>query len=228
MGSIRAVVFDLDGLMFNTEDIYPLALDRTCQGRGARYGAELREQMMGRPGKTALQILIDALGWDATVEAIQSETDAHLRELLPLHLQTMPGLLELLAAIEQQNLPKAIGTSSRRWFVESVLAPFSLADRFHSILTAEDVTHGKPDPEIYLKAADRLGVAPHEMAVLEDSTNGCRAALAAGAVAIAVPNDHTRAFVFPEVHLMVDSLADPRLYAKLGLPTSSRLSSGAI
>lgn len=217
MSPIRAVTFDLDGLMFNTEDIYPMALDRMCQGRGAMYGAELREQMMGRPGKTALQILIDALAWETTIEAIQTETDGHLRELLPIHLATMPGLIDLLLALESQGIPKAIGTSSRRWFVETVLAPFELADRFHAILTAEDVTNGKPEPEIYLKAAERLGVEPHEMAVLEDSTNGCRAALAAGAVAIAVPNDHTRGFTFPDVQLVVESLADPRLYERLGL-----------
>jgi HAD superfamily hydrolase (TIGR01509 family) len=217
MSPIRAVTFDLDGLMFNTEDIYPMALDRMCQGRGAMYGAELREQMMGRPGKTALQILIDALAWETTIEAIQCETDGHLRELLPLHLATMPGLIELLGMLESHGIPKAIGTSSRRWFVDAVLAPFELADRFHAVLTAEDVANGKPDPEIYLKAAQRLGVEPHEMAVLEDSTNGCRAALAAGAVAIAVPNAHTCGFTFPDVHLTVDSLADPRLYDRLGL-----------
>lgn len=222
MTKIRAVTFDLDGLMFNTEDIYPMALDRTCQGRSAMYGPSLREQMMGRPGSTALKILIEALAWDTTIEAIQAETDGHLRELLPLHLATMPGLIELLTALESHRIPKAIGTSSRRWFVESVLAPFELSPRFHAILTAEDVVNGKPEPEIYLKAAERLGIEPHEMAVLEDSTNGCRAALAAGCVAIAVPNDHTRNFVFPEVHLTVDSLADPRLYNRLGLtlPTS--------
>lgn len=217
MTKIRAVTFDLDGLMFNTEDIYPMALDRTCMGRGAMYGPELREQMMGRPGKTALKILIEALAWETTVEAIQSETDGHLRELLPLHLATMPGLLELLATLETNNIPKAIGTSSRRWFVDTVLAPFDLSDRFHTILTAEDVINGKPEPEIYLKAAKRLGVEPHEMAVLEDSTNGCRAALAAGCVAIAVPNEHTKSFDFPDVHLMVDSLADSRLYERLGI-----------
>lgn len=223
MTQIRAVTFDLDGLMFNTEDIYPMALDRTCQGRGAMYGAELREQMMGRPGKTALKILIDALAWDTTIESIQSETDSHLRELLPMYLQTMPGLIELLSTLELHNIPKAIGTSSRRWFVDAVLAPFELSSRFETILTAEDVTHGKPEPEIYLKAAERLGVAPHEMAVLEDSTNGCRAALAAGCVAIAVPNEHTKSFVFPDVHLMVESLADPRLYERLGIATANAL-----
>lgn len=217
MTKIRAVTFDLDGLMFNTEDIYPMALDRTCQGRGAMYGPSLREQMMGRPGSTALKILIEALAWDTTIEAIQTETDGHLRELLPLHLATMPGLLELLIALESHGIPKAIGTSSRRWFVDTVLAPFELSPRFHTILTAEDVINGKPEPEIYLKAAERLGVEPHEMAVLEDSTNGCRAALAAGCVAIAVPNEHTQNFVFPEVHLTVDSLADRRLYDRLGL-----------
>jgi beta-phosphoglucomutase-like phosphatase (HAD superfamily) len=85
------------------------------------------------------------------------------------------------------------------------------------MLTAEDVSRGKPHPEIYLTAARRLDVPPQRMLVLEDSENGCRAAAAAGAFAVAVPGDHSRQHDFTSAALVVDSLADPRLYAALGL-----------
>jgi HAD superfamily hydrolase (TIGR01509 family) len=125
--------------------------------------------------------------------------------------------LELLAALEASGIPKAIATSSRRSFVDHVLAPFDLQARFAFILASEDITHGKPHPEIYLAAAMRHGVLPQEMLVLEDSANGCRAAVAAGAIAVAVPGDHSRAHDFSEAALVADSLADERIYRLLGI-----------
>ena len=92
------------------------------------------------------------------------------------------------------------------------------------ILTAEDMSHGKPNPEIYLTAARRLDVPPERMLVLEDSENGCRAAAAAGAFAVAVPGDHSRRHDFSFAALVIDSLADPRLYAALGLQLLALLS----
>jgi beta-phosphoglucomutase-like phosphatase (HAD superfamily) len=90
-----------------------------------------------------------------------------------------------------------------------------LRDRFGFVLTSADVTHGKPHPEIYESAAERLGVAPAEMLVLEDSENGCRAAVAAGAVVVAVPGSHSRRHDFTGARLVAESLADPRIAALL-------------
>jgi HAD superfamily hydrolase (TIGR01509 family) len=89
-------------------------------------------------------------------------------------------------------MPKGVATSSARRYLETILQRFNLLERFHFTLTAEDVTHGKPHPEIYLKAAERLQVAPQEMLVLEDSHAGSLAAAKAGAVVISVPNEHSR------------------------------------
>ena len=114
-------------------------------------------------------------------------------------------------------MPKAIATSTGRRLTEACLAPFQLAPRFSFILTAEDITRGKPDPEIYLLAARRFGVPPGEMLVLEDSQNGCRAATASGAFTVAVPGEHSRQQDFSAADLVIESLADRRLYEALGL-----------
>jgi HAD superfamily hydrolase (TIGR01509 family) len=128
----------------------------------------------------------------------------------------MPGLELLLEAIESRGIPKAIATSSGPRFVHNVLSRFALAPRFEFILTSEDIVEGKPHPEIYLTAAERFAVSPEEMLVLEDSQNGCRAAVAAGTFAVAVPAGHSRGHDFTGAKLVIDTLADPRLYDALG------------
>ena len=192
MSTPRAVVFDLDGLMFNTEDLYQEVGTEILRRRGHAFTQELLDRMMGRPGKVALQCMIDMHQLEATVEMLQAETDELFPDILRARLAPMPGLVELLAALESRLIPKGIATSSRRGFVVRVLDQFQWQPRFNPILTSEDITDGKPHPEIYLKAAARLGIAPSEMLVLEDSHNGCKAAVAAGAIAVAVPGGAQR------------------------------------
>ena len=129
----------------------------------------------------------------------------------------MPGRLQLLDALERAGIPKAIGTSSCRELVTACLAPLDLERRFQFVLPAEDIVHGKPDPEIYLTAAKRFGVPAAEMMVLEDSHNGCLAAAAAGAFVVAVPGEHSREHDFNQAALVADGLADRRLYLTLGI-----------
>lgn len=213
----RAVVFDLDGLMFNTEDLYQLVGTELLRRRGHEFTPELLDQMMGRPSAVALQIMIDTHALDATVAQLVTETDEIFPEILRTKLAPMPGLIELLAALESRQIPKGIATSSRRSFVVRVLGQFGYQPRFAPILTSEDITQGKPHPEIYLLAAQRLGIQPGEMLVLEDSQNGCRAAVAAGAIAVAVPGGHSLRHVFSGAAFIADSLADRRIYDRLGL-----------
>ena len=218
---LRAVVFDMDGLMFNTEDLYVEVGSQILARRGKTFTRELLDQMMGRPTKVALQIMIDWHGLDATVEQLERETDELFPAVLDAKLAPMPGLLDLLDALQQAGIPKAVGTSSRRVFVESCLSRLGLQDRFQFVLTAEDVVHGKPDPEIYQTAAHRFGIACHQMMVLEDSQIGCQAAVAAGAFAVAVPGDHSRNHCFDGAALIADSLADPAIYRALQLEVPS-------
>jgi HAD superfamily hydrolase (TIGR01509 family) len=215
--TIRAIAFDLDGLMFNTEELYIDVGTELLRRRGKEFTQELLDQMMGRQSHVALQIMIDTHSLTATVPELIAETDEIFPEILRTRLRPMPGLLDLLAALERHALPKCIATSSRRVFVDRVLSVFQLEPRFAFILAQEDITRGKPHPDIYLTAAQRHGVAPAEMLVLEDSQNGCRAALAAGAITVAVPGDHSRNHDFSDVALVANSLADERIYALLSL-----------
>jgi HAD superfamily hydrolase (TIGR01509 family) len=213
----RAVVFDLDGLMFNTEELYQLVGTEILRRRGCEFTQELLDQMMGRPSAVALQIMIDAHGLMATVQELLAETDAIFKEILRARLAPMPGLVELLAALEARRIPKGIATSSRRAFVDHVLGQYDYQSRFSPILTSEDITHGKPHPEIYLLAAERLDIHPREMLVLEDSQNGCRSAVAAGAITVAVPGTHSAKHDFTGADFVAESLADRRIYDLLGL-----------
>jgi len=129
----------------------------------------------------------------------------------------MPGLLDLLGHLEFAGVPKAIATSSGPAFATTVLAKFDLAPRFEFVLTCDDVQQGKPDPEIYLQASARIGLRPREVLVLEDSQNGCRAAVSAGNVTVAVPGGHSLRHDFAGATLVAQSLADPRIVELLGL-----------
>jgi HAD superfamily hydrolase (TIGR01509 family) len=214
---MQAVAFDMDGLMFNSEDVYTLAGAELLSRRGRRFTPELKDAMMGLPPQKAIEAMIAHHALSETWQELAAESNAIYMGLLDLHLAIMPGLMDLLAALERAGLPKAIATSSSRRLTYACLDPFQLAPRFSFILTSEDITHGKPNPEIYLLAARRFGVPPGEMLVLEDSQNGSRAAAAAGAFTVAVPGEHSRRQDFSAAELIVESLADSRLYAALGL-----------
>jgi len=201
--------------MFNTEELYQEVGAELLRRRGYEFTQGLLDQMMGRPSHVALQIMIDAHTLRATVEELLAETDEIFPEILRQRLAPMPGLVGLLSALERNQIPKGIATSSRRVFVERVLGRFDYQPRFAPILTSEDITHGKPHPEIYLLAAERLRISPGQMLVLEDSQNGCRAAIAAGAITVAVPGAHSLSHDFTGATLVADTLRDERIYRLL-------------
>lgn len=212
---IAAVVFDLDGLMFNTEEVFNRAGRELLRRRGQEMSEQLLSAMMGRRAPEAFAILIETLGLKETVEELMAESGAIFEAMLHQHIAPMPGLFELLAMIEKRGLPKGVATSSGRAYLEDVLGRFDLLKRFPLLLAAEDVTHGKPHPEIYLTAAKRLGVEPAEMLVLEDSEAGTQAAAAAGAFAVSVPHVHSASHDFSRAALIAESLIDPRVLALL-------------
>ncbi|MBS0263296.1 MAG: HAD family phosphatase [Planctomycetes bacterium] len=207
---IRVVVFDLDGLMFNTEDIFNEVGHLVCRRRGKEMTRELLQQMMGRRAPEALQIMIDYHSLETdTVQGLIDETRQAFTELAEDRLAPMPGLFTLLEHIESRGIRKGVATSSGRRYLEEMLGKFDILSRFAMLLAAEDVTHGKPHPEIYLTAAAKLGVQPHEMLVLEDSHAGTTAAVRAGAHVVSVPNEHSRFQDFSHATYVAERLDDP-------------------
>jgi len=214
---LAAVVFDLDGLMINSEDVYEQADVEVLRRRGKLYDAELRAQMMGRPTADSLRRMIEWHALEDSVELLEAERSLLRDKLLEMSLAPMPSLLELLSTLEAARIPKAIATSGHRAYAAEVLGRLDLHTRFEFVLTAEDVVHGKPAPDVYQLAARRLGLAPPQTMVLEDSVNGCRAGVAAGAFTVAVPNRHTRDYDFTGVEFVAETLADPRILHALAL-----------
>ncbi|GDX95305.1 phosphatase [Planctomycetia bacterium] len=212
---IRAVVFDLDGLLVNTEELYQHVGSELLRRRGRTFGPDLLDAMMGRPQQVSLRIMIDWHGLADTIETLAAETREIFAGLLDTRLETMPGAVPLLDDLSARGLPHAVATSSGPDFAADVLGRVGIRDRFAFVLTSADVVRGKPDPEIYRTAASRLDVAPDAMLVLEDSEAGCRAAVAAGAVVVAVPGGHSRRHDFSGAAFVAASLADPRVGALL-------------
>ena len=209
---IRAVAFDLDGLMFNTEDLYDEVIGAVLASRQREFSLETKQAIMGLPGPLAVAAMQEQcdLLHESTNDLLH-EIHVGLEKLLPTRLQRMPGLTELLEQITKLNLPASIATSSPPEFVTTVLQLSQLADQFQFFLTSQDVPRGKPHPDIYLLSAERHGVAPNQMLVLEDSQNGSRAAAASGAFTVAVPGKHSLGLDFSHADLILESLADPAL-----------------
>lgn len=201
--------------MLNTEDLYDEVTDLLLQRRGTRFTLDLKHAMMGRQSHLAIDILRKWHGIEDSVELLLAEVDEIFVDLLPEKIGTMPGLHPLLDRIDALKLPKGVATSSRRNFAERALGLVGILGRFDFLLCAEDVTMGKPHPEVYLKASERLNCLPENMLVFEDSVTGSKAASAAGAFTVAVPTLHCRGLDYSHASVVVESLEDPRVAALL-------------
>jgi len=212
---IQAVAFDMDGLMFDTEEIYHRVGCELMRRRGREYTDELCHAVMGTPPKASFTTMINWYSLNDTWQEMQKESDAIFLELIKDGFNPMPGLFELLEELERRNLPKGICTSSAPHLVEPVLAAYEMRPRFDFVMSSKDIVHGKPNPEIYLKAAERFGVAPPSMMVLEDSVQGSQAAHAAGALTVVVLAEHNKTQNFPLASLIVNRLDAPEVLACL-------------
>lgn len=214
---LRAVAFDMDGLMFNTEDVYSAVGTELMRRRGLEFCKGLKDAMMGLPPRATFEEMIRWHALDDNWKDLSDESNQLYVEYLDDHLAPMPGLLKLLDTLEAAGIPKAVATSSSRYLADTTLSRFDMAARFEFILTSESITNGKPNPEIYLLAAERFGLPAAEMMVLEDSINGCRAAAAAAAFVVAVPNEHTCHHDFSIATETVEDLTSATIYTALGL-----------
>lgn len=214
--TLKAVALDMDGLLFDTERIYWQVGDTVLQRRGKRYCNELQARMMGRIGVSATEEMIRFHGLNDAPEDLMAESDLLYGQLLTEQIRPMPGLDEWIELLQTSGKPFALTTSSRRKWVDIIFDALPWRESLAFVLTGDDVSQGKPHPEMYLMAAQRFAIPPQSMLVLEDSGNGCRAGILAGAFVVAIPNEHTAGQNFAGVQLMADSLLDPKLWNVLG------------
>jgi HAD superfamily hydrolase (TIGR01509 family) len=203
---IRAVVFDLDGLMFDTEALFFRVSSETLEARGKSFTPEMMQAMLGRRAVDVGHSLKALAGLDEPGEVLLAEVRQRFFALVDTAVHPTPGLFVLLDHLAHRRLPSAVATSSRRAYAERLLTQHGLLNRFQFILAAEDVTRGKPDPEIYLLAAERFAVPASSILVLEDSPAGLAAARGAGAFAVGIPHEHSPAHALHDAALVVSRL----------------------
>ncbi|MDX1388234.1 MAG: HAD family phosphatase [Acidobacteriota bacterium] len=182
-----AVIFDMDGLMFDSERLYKDAWQSAAADLGFPISDDLYQDLIGRGNPEGEAILVERLGPDFPVKRFRQDWLERWRATVRTDgIPVKPGLCELLDHLEETATRMALATSTPR--NEAMLTLGEMAARFGAIVTGDDVERSKPEPDIFLAAAERLGVEPSRCVVLEDSEPGVLAARAAGMRVIVVPD----------------------------------------
>jgi HAD superfamily hydrolase (TIGR01509 family) len=202
-----ALIFDMDGLMIDSERLYW----EIEKGIARQFGKEVSEEtlwkMMGRGPVEGMRIFVQDLGLPLTAERVTEIRDGLMREKYRNESEPMPGLIHILDAF-YGRLKLAVCTGAQKEFMEIVVDRLKIRDRFDVLQASDEIKKGKPDPEIYLAACTKLGIASSQGIVLEDSANGCLAAKRAGCYTIAVPSDYSRGQDFGCADFIASGLFD--------------------
>ena len=184
---IRAVVFDLDGVLVESEELWDRARRRVVAEQGGTWREEATGAMQGMSSPEWAAYLHDTLGVGLATSDIVALVVRDLLDAYRHELPLLPGAVDAVRRIGAR-FPLGLATSANRSVIDAVLGLARLEDAFTATVSSEEVARGKPAPDVYLEAARRLDVARNDCAAIEDSTNGIRAAIAAGMRVIAVPN----------------------------------------
>jgi HAD superfamily hydrolase (TIGR01509 family) len=183
----RAVVFDLDGVLLQSEEVWDAVREHYVRERGGRYDEDVQRAMMGMSAPEWSRFLHEEAGVPDDLDEINSEVVRRMLEAYRLELPLLPGAVTAVRRAAAA-FPLALASSSNREVFEEVLELAGLADCFQATVSAEEVAHGKPAPDVYLEAARRLRVAPQTCTAVEDSHAGIRSATSAGMRVVAIPN----------------------------------------
>jgi HAD superfamily hydrolase (TIGR01509 family) len=202
VSTIRAVVFDLDGVIIDSEEVW----EEVRRGYVAEHGREFlpdsQDRMMGMSTGEWSRHLAEEVGVPRTPEQVAADVLGRMAERYRSDLPLIPGSVDAVRRIGER-FTLALASSSARILIDQVLATAGLTGAFQVTLSTEEVPRGKPYPDVYLAAAEKLGLAPAVCAAVEDSSNGLRSAAAAGLAVVAVPHG-----VYPPAP---DALAGARL-----------------
>jgi HAD superfamily hydrolase (TIGR01509 family) len=190
---IGAVVFDLDGVILDSEQVWDNVRERFARERGGRWSERATTDMMGMSSTEWSRYMHDVIGLEDPPEEINRQVVRRMVERYSHDLPLIDGAVEAVRRMAD-TWPLGLASSSNRELIDRVLEVSGLAPSFRASVSSEEVERGKPAPDVYLEAARRLDVAPSRCAAVEDSASGIRSAHAAGMLLVAIPN---RAFPPP-------------------------------
>jgi HAD superfamily hydrolase (TIGR01509 family) len=187
--AITAVVFDLDGVLLDSEQLWDAVREDLARERGGRWHDRAQADMMGMSSPEWSRYMHDVIGLTESPDEINAEV---VRRLLTRYREFLPLVDGAVEAVERLSArwPLGLASSSNREVIDAVLDAAGIAERFTATVSSEEVARGKPAPDVYLEAARRLGVEPTQCVAIEDSRNGIRSANAAGMRVLAIPNAH--------------------------------------
>ena len=206
---IEAVIFDLDGVILDSEELWDEVREALARERGGRWHERAQEDMMGMSSREWSVYMHEQIGLPEPPEEINREVVRRMLERYRGELPLIPGAVETVERLAAR-WPLGLASSSNRELIDAALEASGLARHFRVTVSSEEVARGKPAPDVYLEAARRLEVAPEHCAAVEDSQNGIRSAKAAGMRVIAIPN---RRFppgedALAEADVVLDSIAE--------------------
>jgi HAD superfamily hydrolase (TIGR01509 family) len=186
---IDAVVFDLDGVLLDSEQVWDDVREQLVRERGGTWTDAAQADMMGMSSPEWSRYMHESLGLRESPDELNAEVVRRLLERYRERLPLLPGALEAVRRLAAE-WPLALASSSNRPVIEAFLDAAGVRDLFAVTVSSEEVARGKPAPDVFVEAVRRLGVAPERCAAIEDSANGIRAARAAGMRVVAIPNAH--------------------------------------
>ena len=184
---IEAVIFDLDGLLLDSEEVWDAVRESYVHERGGRYDAEVQRAMMGMSSREWARYLHEQAGVPDDPDEINAAVVDRMLAAYRKHLPLVPGAVDAVRRLAER-FPLGLASSSNRPLIDTVLELAGLASFFGATVSSEEVDRGKPAPDVYAEAARRLGFAPEACAAIEDSHAGIRSAHAAGMRVVAIPN----------------------------------------
>jgi HAD superfamily hydrolase (TIGR01509 family) len=206
MDQIITVIFDLDGLMIDSEPLQWRAMNIALKPLGLQISGSEWIRMVGKKTIENLQLLKNTYGFEEDLSYVEHMKNKAYRNIIRQEVTPMPGLYHALETCQKARLRLALASSSVQEDIEIILNKLGLKQTFDVIVSGDQVRQGKPDPEIFLKAAFKLNVVPSQCVVLEDTAYGVAAAKEASMSCIAVPNRFTKHQDFGRADLVLDSL----------------------
>ena len=222
----KGAIFDMDGLLFDTERLYIEGMEAATRKAGVPHTQELEDALAGTNGAQAIAT-IHAFFPHIDAAALLADCTAYVRGVLDKSVPLMPGARELPAWLHEHGVYTAVASSTEKDLVLKNLRLAGIEDLFDVVVSGMEVAHGKPAPDIFLYAAERLGLAPQDCFVFEDSVHGCRAGIAAGCATVMVvdlfqPTEDIREGCAGIYDSLTDVLHDIRSYSNPGHPSGCK------